>query len=312
MSEMSEMERMEGYPKTLNIEITNLCNTNCVICPHDKMTRPRGVMSFELFKKIVDQSVGRIKEINLQWLGEPAVVKNYADYFKYAREKCGDSVRITLFSNAVLLDDPLPLLEAGISGIDFHIEPKQYYADMMPGLDRDLAVRNVLNFLKARNEGEYKTAVEVHYTYAKGKLDNGLEIDTTDINILREYERIFEGCDRIYYACFNLWHDNSTPDLRHDASIYDNKNRKVCHFPWIHMQITWDGKVALCCWDYNNNTKLGDLNIQNVEEVWTGLRMRKVRYKNIAHQFDGLICSTCLINMTSTDWEIVQEGIRGW
>jgi radical SAM protein with 4Fe4S-binding SPASM domain len=43
------------------------------------------------------------------------------------------------------------------------------------------------------------------------------------------------------------------------------------------MVVYWDGKVGLCNHDWNNQTFLGDLNVETVREVWTGECYGKVQ-----------------------------------
>jgi len=43
------------FPLEARVENTNLCNASCVICPHGRMTRPKGVMAVDQFKTIVDE-----------------------------------------------------------------------------------------------------------------------------------------------------------------------------------------------------------------------------------------------------------------
>ena len=45
------------FPRGLMIEPSNICNANCVFCPSSDITRSRGFMTFELFKKIIDEAV---------------------------------------------------------------------------------------------------------------------------------------------------------------------------------------------------------------------------------------------------------------
>src|SRR5512145_2938928 len=54
-----------SVPHSLHIDIGNLCNFKCTFCPTgdsillSKVGRPKGMMSFDLFKKIIDD----LKEI---------------------------------------------------------------------------------------------------------------------------------------------------------------------------------------------------------------------------------------------------------
>src|SRR3954462_2903705 len=48
-------DRAPSMPEIVPIESTNICNAKCVFCPRDDMHRKHGFMSFELFRKIVDE-----------------------------------------------------------------------------------------------------------------------------------------------------------------------------------------------------------------------------------------------------------------
>ena len=51
-------DRAPVLPEIVQIESTNICNAKCVFCPRDDMHRAQGIMSVELFKKIVDECAG--------------------------------------------------------------------------------------------------------------------------------------------------------------------------------------------------------------------------------------------------------------
>jgi len=65
-------DRSPILPEIVQIESTNICNAKCVFCPRDDMHRKQGVMSLELFKKIVDEcaTLG-ITHVRVHNYGEP-------------------------------------------------------------------------------------------------------------------------------------------------------------------------------------------------------------------------------------------------
>ena len=48
-------DRAPRMPEIVQIESTNICNAKCVFCPRDEMQRRQGIMTVELFRKIVDE-----------------------------------------------------------------------------------------------------------------------------------------------------------------------------------------------------------------------------------------------------------------
>lgn len=53
-----------------------------------------------------------------------------------------------------------------------------------------------------------------------------------------------------------------------------------CIKPFNEMVVYWDGKVGLCCHDWNNPSPLGNLNFESIEKVWRGEAYEDVRYKH--------------------------------
>ena len=48
-------DRAPRLPEIVQIESTNICNAKCVFCPRDDMHRRQGIMSFDLFRKVVEE-----------------------------------------------------------------------------------------------------------------------------------------------------------------------------------------------------------------------------------------------------------------
>ena len=90
------------FPLEVRVENTNHCNASCVICPREKMTRPKGFMSIDLFRRIVDECTNHhIKEMHLQGFGEPFLDKDIFDRIRYAKER--NIGRTFLVTNGSLL-----------------------------------------------------------------------------------------------------------------------------------------------------------------------------------------------------------------
>jgi hypothetical protein len=55
------IERMgKGYPLGVDIGTTNLCNAECIMCPHSRL-KNMGTMDMNLYMKIIDNSHNEIK-----------------------------------------------------------------------------------------------------------------------------------------------------------------------------------------------------------------------------------------------------------
>jgi len=92
------------HPTTLFIELTNICNANCIYCGYRFMKRKKGIMDMKLFKKFIDEfdNAGG-GDISLTGIvGDPLIDPNIIEKIRYARAK--DNIRNIRFStNGILL-----------------------------------------------------------------------------------------------------------------------------------------------------------------------------------------------------------------
>jgi len=72
--------------------------------------------------------------------------------------------------------------------------------------------------------------------------------------------------------------------MEHSHNGYGDTHLKIqddgspCSKPFNEMVVYWNGKVALCCHDWNNTNDSGDLNKQTIHEVWNGQYYKNVRW----------------------------------
>ena len=90
-------------PSVIMIENTNCCNSQCVMCPREKLTRKPGVMEFGLFEKILKEVSGmRRKPVtHLHGYGEPLLDPLLPERIKLAKA-CGIK-QTYIVTNASLL-----------------------------------------------------------------------------------------------------------------------------------------------------------------------------------------------------------------
>jgi len=68
----------------------------------------------------------------------------------------------------------------------------------------------------------------------------------------------------------------------------------VCTWPFLSVFLDADLRVFLCCFDYNHEIILGNLNDQSLMDVWQGEPMRAIRHKMLETQRKDLpLCRRC-------------------
>ena len=65
-----------------------------------------------------------------------------------------------------------------------------------------------------------------------------------------------------------------------------------CYRPWLTFTVLWDGRVSLCCADFDGTTVLGDLNSQTIAEIWNAEPYRNARREHLESGGPD-ICRAC-------------------
>ncbi len=177
-------------PRRVTIETIFGCNAHCNMCVIDQpTTRKKGVMSQELFKKIVDELMPyreHLEMFDLFGLGEPLLDPHIFERVQYVKEKGFKNLAFS--TNADLLDEKKQrkLLETGIDSVLFSVDgiDKETHERIRRGVSFERVIANILGIIKMRNEGDYKTRFivrsiiqdsnrdgwERYYTFWKSKL----------------------------------------------------------------------------------------------------------------------------------------------
>jgi len=277
----------KGASRTLNkpgellVELTNSCNLACLMCPHSKMKRSRGVMSQELFRKIIDQAEDlNIRSIKLAGLGEPLLDKDIADKIAYAKKK---NLSVKMFTNGMLLNRQRAqqLVGSGVDEIFISIDggSQAVQERLRKGSNFSQIRDNLSNLKRVRQEtkaaGKKIPVVVITVTYQEANKKERKLIKETWGNLV----------DRIRLFPIHNWNvDVKAPQ----------RPSQPCHLPFFQMAICWDGRVALCCIDYECNHQMGDVTKGSISSIWQGDALMGVRKSHLACNSESIaLCRAC-------------------
>ena len=275
---------MLGYPTHLDIESTNHCQLSCVFCPHRLMKREKGFMDFRLFKLLVRESAGRSKTCYLHQIGEPFLHPQIIDMINCSVEA---GIKTSVSTNCVNLDEGLSneILKTNLDEITLCLDSlnKMDFENMRVGANFEKVLNNITKFLELRVLSKKSTPL-VEIQLIKNKFNNGEEQKIKDMfqNMLKDvpHRWNFKGFSNFAGRIYDL------------SRVKQIIRRFTCKKHNTHMTINWDGTVVVCCRDFDKHHVLGNLNEQNVVEVWTGEQFMKVRegFKNKEYPF---FCKDC-------------------
>ncbi len=273
--------KVPHFPLHIDFEASSACNLSCPMCWRFKPGYDEtklGNMTFELFKKGVDECVKHnLYSIRLSWRGECTVNPKLADMIAYAKRK-GIS-EVSFITNGYKLEGDFAkeVVMAGVDNITISVD------GLYEEYDR---VRSPITF-----EGIVKRIKNLRHlrdTIGKG-------YPRIRINSVWNEEKGMDWFKRVYdffgplvdYMTF-------TPEYKHECTAKELRPNFVCQYPFQRITIIWDGTMPLCVADKKPDYIIGNLNNDNIYDVWHGDKMNHVRQRHMEHKAGEIEpCSIC-------------------
>lgn len=306
------------HPTRLEVEVTTRCNLKCVMCEHTYWTQNPIDMSFDDFKRLVDQ-FPKIDWMGLTGIGTAFLNKDYLRMMRYVKEKRNPYIEI--YDSCHMLDERIAreLVDIGLDRLFVSMDAAtaDTYNQIRVNASYDRVLDNIRGLVRARREAR-KGYPEINFHYIVSNL-NKHEMD--------DFVRLVHSLDlgRTVHIAFTLiLHDFAeikglVPDLS-DEEIDEttalaktlgirltwNKNTRTLEpvgrcVEWTMPFIFADGSVIPCCagneanmrqWQCDNS--LGNLFAQDFHEIWNGPAYDELRKRIWKNRMPGP-CANCTI-----------------
>jgi radical SAM protein with 4Fe4S-binding SPASM domain len=273
-----KMEEFLAGGMTVEFEVTNKCNADCIMCPNSIMERPIAKMDMELFKKVVDEFAAEklpLIKFVFAGIGEPTLDPLLPEKIRYIKEKIPETP-VQLTTNASLLTEKRSkeLIEAGLDRviISFNGTTKESYEAVMGHMTYEKTMENLLRFLTFRKNGK------PHLTISCVRLD----ANAKDFANLEEFWRqkgvqvdgfktpvpFNRGGDKMRYK--SKWAMPKPTAPRH---MYP------CRMMGENMLIHPNGTVVLCFVDYEESLVMGTFGKDSLRQIINTKREWYERHK---------------------------------
>ena len=269
-------DRAPRLPEIVQIESTNICNARCVFCPRDEMHRKQGVMDEALFRKVVDECAALgIQHVRLHNFGEPFVDRHLAEKVAYTKRQ--GIAEVGVISNGSLIDEQVAraVIDAGLDAINISVDAsgREVFERTRVGLKYDKVIANIERLVRLRGElGRTHPKLILSFV----RQDNGEEERAF-------IERWRQVADKVHITDIHNW----AGTLNRESDV-----RFPCYRQWLTFTVLWDGRVSLCCADFDGKVTLGDLRTSSLREIWDSEAYRAVRREHL--QSGGpAICHGC-------------------
>lgn len=250
-------------PITIEIELTNHCNLNCVMCPRESQKATLGYMDQTLINSILDETL-QYSPVSycLHGLGEPLLHPALLD--TVTRIKNGDN-SIYLTTNGHLLSkemsSELIKMKTDRLNISIGAATRQTYKKIRRSEKFDIVIANTLELIKLRDQMNSKMLISVQI------------IDTHEASAeVDEFVAFWKN----YKVQIEVW-----CDFQKGFDAYSKKHAEMMSIPckelWNHVLINWQGKMVLCCQDSDRSHILGDVTLDSLVNVFNSPKAQKYR-----------------------------------
>lgn len=275
------------FPERITVEMTNRCNLECSFCPRHLINMKLGEMEAGLFQKIVDEAEKHLPvSLVFFFRGESLLHPKLADCIRYAKQKGLGPLQLA--SNGFNLTEEIAekLLDSGLDFISFSLDTidPEVYKMTRPQGDLTRSMENVLQFAK-----------KIELRKKKGLHVPEIQVSSIDVEDYRPTQENFVQFWRQYADRVRIYVEHSADgnlgSIKLD--VYQGE-RQPCKKVSTDMVIYWDGKVALCNHDWDNQLEMGDVNKQSIKAIWNSSKYESVCLMHEKNSFKpGIVCKNC-------------------
>jgi len=239
---------------SVDMELTNQCGSGCLMCPRDGITRPKGMMSEEVFKTVSDKLIRAGSLITFSGMGDPLSHPGVFEWISDVRKKnCDVGVVINPASLHEKVSQRLIKSRPNSITISFPSIQKEVFEKLCPMITFEDALKRTLELVDL----------------SRGKVGLRIAGIKTEINSDESEEFVSFWKERDARADMTVCHGRGG-NLK-DPDIYGPKTFGLesgrCGLFQFHTFITWEAEVLACCHDLTGATKIGNLITDDVSVI---------------------------------------------
>jgi len=303
LSKFLKLPKVLGFPFTAMIEPTNYCNLKCPLCPTGQglIKRKAENLSFEDFKKIMDNLEDTIFHVRLWNWGEPLLNKDFVKMVKYAKSK---KMFVNTSTNSFFLNEKIikDLIDAKLDQLIVSLDGAS--EETYKKYRKKGSFSKVIKALKKAKELKEQRRIK----YPEIKLQfivmkhNEHEIKKV-IKLAKEI-----GVDTLFFKTLGVMMPEMKKELKkylptnkkfRRYEMYDGKLNeiklagRVCDYLWEEVTINVDGSFVPCCRDVHGDYVFGNLKKQKLKELWNNKKIIEFRKRVLKNKNSIDMCKYC-------------------
>ncbi len=288
---------LSKLPTQVMIELTNVCNLKCPLCPAGtgELKRARGFMEWELYKRIIDELRFDAGLVCLWNQGESFLHPDFYEMVRYASSRKLYTYASTNASLDIKADE---LVKCGLDSLLVSLDgatPETYnqyrvngvFEKVLANISAIVAAKRKLNspvplvqlqFIVMRHNEHEMAAISC--------LGRELEVDQLVYKTAQIY-----SAEEIEFLPENEKYRRYTVE---DGSFrLKGTLRNRCWRLWFQPAVSQDGTVAPCCFDKDVDFAAGNIGTTSFRALWRGQKMNALRRKILTDRAAVPMCRNC-------------------
>lgn len=291
---------LKPYPAWIEIETTTRCGLKCQMCEHTYWNEPNRDMSFEEFKKIVDQ-FPKLKWIGLTGIGESFLNKDFMKMLEHVKSK---NIFVELYDNLFCTNEKIlkRLVELEIDKLFISTvgATKETYEKIMVNSNFEKALKDTRTLFELKRQmGAYFPEIAFHYIVMKPNVhemvpflelvhsfgEQVIEIKFTRmLHKFKEVEHLFVEVPKSMVEKVKRKGKELNLNVEWNADVPQTKSPMTKCTEWTMPFIFVTGHVIPCCAGNEANQRefqkkhaLGNVFEKPFKEIWYGEKYEDLR-----------------------------------
>jgi len=291
-----------GFPLSISIEPTSICNLKCLECPTglDKLTRYKGHIDFNLYKKTVDELSPYLINMILYFQGEPFINKDIFRLIEYA--SIVKKVFTISSTNGHFLDTDTSkkIVKSCLDKLIISIDgtSQEVYEKYRKNGNLETVIQGVKNIVSAKQKTKSKTPYIViqflvfkfneHQIPEIKKLSKELGVDKLELKSAQIYK--FKN-DTDFIPSNKKY--SRYKKTENDTYKIKSKLKNKCKRLWEASVITNTGEVLPCCFDKDAKYSFGNIKDETFGNINNNNKSLNFRKLLLTNRKDIDICKNC-------------------
>lgn len=293
---------VDAFPDVIRIEPVGKCNFSCIHCPTGTEPNNRRVMKPEKFNEIIKSFQRNLylpRVVVLYHGGEPLLNKWLPSYIKILKDLGVSKTHIV--TNASLLTEKKSedLIKAGLDEIQvsFDGNSPEENNEIRVGGDFSKESQNLINLLKLKRKLKTKNPQVIISNVRFADENNADAVikrqafeDMPDFIV----EKFIDFKDELVIRSFPamVWPGLNQFDEFYEYEKSVEHNPTYCKSLFETTTIMADGSVVACCYDLAGESYFGNVNFENIFDIWRSNKYAKFR-QDFKEKRYATVCKKC-------------------